>query len=170
MDPPPLVIVADPIARSAVERLSAGPCRVLDASKEPSALERALPEAWGLIVRSRTKVTGALLERAPRLQFIARAGVGVDNIDVPAASARGIRVVNAPSAASTSVAELTIAFLLLMARGLVPRITETKGGGWNRAELGRELDGRTVGFVGFGRIAREVAQRLVPFHCPTIAY
>lgn len=168
--PVPIVVIADPIDRSAVEALRAGACEVVDVSSDPAALSGAIGNAWGIIVRSRTKVTGELLAKAPALRFIARAGVGVDNIDVPAATARGIQVVNAPSAATASVAELTLAFLLLLARGLFPKIVEAKGGTWKRSDLGHELAGKTVGFVGYGRIAREVARYLGPLRCPTIAY
>ncbi|MCI4328369.1 MAG: hydroxyacid dehydrogenase [Thermoplasmata archaeon] len=166
----PLVVVADPIDAAAVERLRSGPCRVVDATASPDALDRALPEAWGIIVRSRTKVNAALLAKAPHLRFVARAGVGVDNVDLPGATARGIRVVNAPSAATVAVAELTVAFLVLLARGLYPRIVDTKAGGWKRGENGGELRGKTVGFVGYGRIARETAKRLAPFGARTLAY
>lgn len=166
----PLVVIADSIDAAAVDRLRAGPCRVVDATGGADVLERALPEAWGLIVRSRTKVNAALLARAPMLRIVARAGVGVDNVDLPAATARGIRVVNAPSAATVAVAELTVAFLVLLARGLYPRIVDTKSGGWKRGENGGELRGRTVGFVGYGRIARETAQRLAAFGVRAVAY
>lgn len=166
----PLVVVADPIDRAALERLRAGPCRVIDASGDPSSLPSHLADAWGLVVRSRTKVTADLLGAAPGLSLVARAGVGVDNVDMRAASERGIRVVNAPAAATASVAELTVALYLLLVRGLVPSILSTKAGRWERSAAGRELAGRTVGFVGYGRIAREVARRLEPFGAPTVAY
>jgi D-3-phosphoglycerate dehydrogenase len=165
-----VVVIADPIPKSAVERLTAGPCRVVDATAGPEALAAALPEAWGLIVRSRTKVGAATIAQAPKLQFIARAGVGVDTIDMNAATGRGIRVVNAPSAATQSVAELTIALLLLLARDLHRKIVETKSGGWKRSDLGGELSGKTVGFVGYGRIARAVARHLEPFGTSLVAY
>jgi D-3-phosphoglycerate dehydrogenase len=165
-----LVVVADPIDKTAVERLRAGPCRVLDVSGDPSALRPALAEAWGLIVRSRTKVTGELMAAAPQLSLIARAGVGVDNVDMAAAGSRTIRVVNAPGAATTSVAELSVALYLLLVRGLVAAIASTKAGRWERGSHGRELSGRTIGFVGYGRIAREVARRTAPFGCHSIAY
>lgn len=166
----PLVVIADSIDAAAIERLREGPCRVVDATSGIEALERALPEAWGIIVRSRTKITSALLAKAPKLEFVARAGVGVDSVDLPAATARGVRVVNAPTAATAAVAELTVAFLLMLARGLYPRIVDTKGGGWDRKQNGGELRGRTVGFVGYGRIAREAAKRLRPFEVTTLAY
>ncbi len=166
----PLVVLADPIDRSALERLRAGPCRVLDASADPATLPDRLTDAWGLIVRSRTKVTASLLGRAPRLQLIARAGVGVDNIDMAAAGARGVRVVNAPAAATLSVAELAVMLVLLLVRGATPQIVSTRDGRWERGTLGHELAGRTVGFVGYGRIAREVARRLSPFGVRLLAF
>ncbi len=170
MAPAPLVVVADPIDPTAIEALRAGPCRVVDASGAPAELGRHLAEAWGLVVRSRTKVTAELLAQAPHLSLVARAGVGLDNVDVAAARARGIRVVNTPQSATVSVAELTIAFYLLLVRDLLPSIGATRAGRWERTTRGHELAGRTVGFVGYGRIAREVARRLGPFGVRTIAY
>jgi len=170
MPEPPLIVVADPIDRAAIERLRAGPCRVVDASGDPSSLPSHLANAWGVIVRSRTKVTAELLRGAPHLALVARAGVGVDNVDMGAAAARGIRVVNAPAAATTSAAELALALYLLLVRGLVPALLSTKAGRWDRSARGRELAGKTVGFVGYGRIARAVARRLEPCETPTIAY
>lgn len=166
----PLVVVADPIDAVALERLRAGPCRVVDASADPSGLPKHLLEAWGLVVRSRTKVTAALLEKAPGLSLIARAGVGVDNIDMNAAGAHRIRVVNAPAAASASVAELTVLLALLLVRGAFPQITATKAGRWEKGTHGGELAGRTLGFVGYGRIAREAARRFEPFGVHLLAY
>jgi D-3-phosphoglycerate dehydrogenase / 2-oxoglutarate reductase len=166
----PVVVVADPIDAAALDRLRSGPCRVVDASKDPASLTTHLTEAWALIVRSRTKVTASLIASAPRLELIARAGVGVDNVDMAAAGARRIRVVNAPAAATTSVAELAIALYLLLVRGLYPQIVATRDGRWERGTHGRELSGKTVGFVGYGRIAREVARRLVPFGATSVAF
>jgi D-3-phosphoglycerate dehydrogenase len=166
----PLVVVADPIDAAALERLRAGPCRVLDASGDPKNLPSQLGEAWALVVRSRTKVNAELLKAAPKLSLIARAGVGVDNVDMRVAGERGIRVVNAPAAATASVAELTVALYLLLVRGLYPAILSTKSGKWERSSHAREISGKTVGFVGYGRIAREVARRLEPFGTATIAY
>ncbi len=170
MAEPPLVVVADPIDPAALGTLRAGPCRVVDASGRPAELERELAPAWGLIVRSRTKVTAGLLAKAPGLALVARAGVGVDNIDLTAAAARRVRVVNAPTAATASVAELTLALYLTLLRRLDLAAAATRAGRWERGPLGHELAGRTVGFVGYGRIAREVARRLEPFGAGAIAF
>ncbi len=159
----PVVVVADPIDPDALARLAAGPCRLVDASADPHLLAQYLPTAWALIVRSRTKVTAELLAKAPALGLVARAGVGLDNIDQGAAKARGIAVASAPTAASVSVAELTVALILLLVRELTPAIAATRAGRWERGTRGHELAGRSVGFVGYGRIAREAAARLRPF-------
>ena len=166
----PLVVVAETIDPSAVELLRTGPCRVVEATKGEADLEPHLAEAWGIVVRSRTKVTAAFLAKCPHLSLVARAGVGVDNVEVPAATARGVRVVNTPTAATASVAELSVGLYLLLARNLYERIRATKAGEWKRSELGGELEGKTVGFVGYGRIAREIARRLQPFRVKTVAF
>ncbi|HXY47090.1 MAG TPA: hydroxyacid dehydrogenase [Thermoplasmata archaeon] len=167
---PPLVVVADPIDAEALGRLRDGPCRVVDASRDPTSLPSNLADAWGLVVRSRTKVTQDLIAQAPNLKLIARAGVGVDNVDLAAASSRGIRVVNAPVAATTSVAELTVTFCLLLARGVYAHVGATKAGRWERGTQGHEIAGKTVGLIGYGHIGREVARRLTPFGVSVIAY
>jgi len=170
MTEPPVVVVADPIDARAIARLREGPCRVVDVSADPASLPAHLPDAWGLIVRSRTKVTAALIAKAPQLHLVARAGVGVDNIDMSATAVRGIRVINAPAAASASVAELAVALFILLVRGMYPQVVATKAGRWERGTLGQELAGKTVGFVGYGRIAREVARRLGAFGVVSIAF
>jgi D-3-phosphoglycerate dehydrogenase len=167
----PLVVVADPIDAASVDRLrSSGLCRVVDCSATPEALDRELPQLWGIVVRSRTRVTAELIARSPKLAVIARAGVGVDNVDVPAATARGIRVFNAPSAATASVAELTVLNMLLLARELFPQIEGTRAGRWPKGSNSSELQGKTVGFIGYGRIAREAARRLAPFGVDLLAF
>ncbi|MGA8664138.1 MAG: hydroxyacid dehydrogenase [Thermoplasmata archaeon] len=166
----PTVVVADPIDADALARLRAGPCQVVDASADPKGLKNHLPTAWALIVRSRTKVDRTLLAAAPLLKVVARAGVGVDNVDMAATGERGISVVNAPGGATASVAELSVALYLLLVRGLLPKILSTRTGSWERGTSGHELGGRTVGFLGYGRIAREVARRLAPFGVRTLAF
>ncbi|MGP8072850.1 MAG: hydroxyacid dehydrogenase [Thermoplasmata archaeon] len=166
----PTVVVADPIDSSALAHLRSGACTVIDVSADPKELKNHLATAWGLIVRSRTKVDRTLLAASPALKVVARAGVGVDNVDMSATAERGISVVNAPGGATTSVAELSVALYLLLVRGLLPKVLSTRSGKWERGTSGHELAGRTVGFVGYGRIAREVARRLVPFGARTVAF
>lgn len=170
MPDPRVVLIADPVDPDALQRLARGPCRIVDVSGDPTALSAHLGEAWALVVRSRTKVTEALLAQAPNLHVVARAGVGVDNVDLPAATARKVRVVNAPTAATTSVAELTVLLVLLLVRELYGAIQSTKGGAWKRGLHGAELAGKTVGLVGYGRIGREVAHRLRPFGAAVVAF
>jgi D-3-phosphoglycerate dehydrogenase len=122
-------------------------------------------------VRSATKIDRELLDSAPRLRVIGRAGIGVDNIDVAAATARGILVVNAPEANSISAAEHAIALLLAQARHIPRADSSTRGGGWDRkAFQGVELHGKTLGVVGYGRIGSLVADRANAFGMKVIAY
>ena len=143
---------------------------MVDATSGKEALDRDLPRAKALLVRSRTKVTASVLAQAPHLAVIGRAGVGVDNIDVKAATERGIPVVNAPAAATTSVAELVVGLVVAVARDFGSQVPAAKKGEWKKAGNGVELAGRTVGFVGYGRIAREAAVRLKAFGMKVQAY
>jgi D-3-phosphoglycerate dehydrogenase / 2-oxoglutarate reductase len=165
----PVAVVADPLDKDAVAELGRS-TEVIDATSGKSALEAALPRAQALLVRSRTKVDAAMIAKAPHLIVIGRAGVGVDNIDVAAATARGIRVVNAPAAATTSVAELVVGLLIAVARDLGSQLPSAKSGEWKKAGNGIELSGKTVGFVGYGRIAREAGTRLKAFGMNVQAY
>jgi D-3-phosphoglycerate dehydrogenase len=134
-------------------------------------LRAALPEYHALVVRSRTKVTAKLLEAAAQLRVIGRAGVGVDNIDVPAALARGIVVVNSPMAASVSVAEHTLALMLALARQVPAADATLKQGQWNKsAFVGSELSGKVLGLLGLGRIGALVANRALAFGMSVLAY
>ncbi len=112
-----------------------------------------------LVVRSRTRVDREVLDRAARLRLIARAGVGLDNVDVEYALRKNIAIVNAPHAATESVAELAIALMLMAARNLHLYVADVKSGKWSKgAYKGIELRGRTLGIVGFGRIGRRVGE------------
>src|SRR5437773_2120590 len=125
-----------------------------------AALQDALRAADGVIVRSGTRVTAELLEAPGKLKAVVRAGVGVDNIDVPAATRKGIVVMNTPGGNTVSAAEHTIALLMATARHVAAADAGMKAGKWNKY-LGTQVTGKTLGVVGLGRIGREVAQRAV---------
>ena len=131
---------------------------------ESKTLE-SLPESDALIVRGRTKVTAEVIRSAgPRLKVIGRAGVGVDNIDLEAARARGLTVVNAPEAATVAVAELTLGLMLALARQLPTADASLRRAEWRKSELhGSELSGKTLGIIGVGRIGAAVASRASAF-------
>ena len=124
-----------------------------------------------LIVRSRTKVTAELFDAAKRLKVVGRAGVGVDNIDLQAAKAHGVTVVNAPTSTSLAVAELTFGLLLALAREIPRADAGMKQGAWLKKELvGTELHGKTLGILGMGRIGAEVSKRAAIFGMQILAY
>ena len=130
-----------------------------------------IPGYDALIVRGRTKVTASVMDAASRLKVIGRAGVGVDNIDLDAAKKHNITVVNAPMSTSLAVAELTFGLLLALAREIPRADAGMKQGAWLKKELeGVELNGRTLGLIGFGRIGVEVGKRASAFGMNVIAY
>lgn len=130
----------------------------------------ALIAADALIVRSATQVSRDLLSRAPKLKAVGRAGVGVDNIDIPAASERGIAVFNAPGGNTTAAAELTMGLVISVARKIPAAEASVRSGRWNRSEFkGVELKGKTLGLIGAGRIGSEVATRCQAFGMVVIA-
>lgn len=131
----------------------------------------ALSEYHALVVRSRTKVTAKVVEAGKNLKVIGRAGVGVDNIDVAAAVARGITVVNSPMAASVSVAEHTLGLMLALARLIPAADASLKQGKWEKsAFMGGELTAKTLGLLGIGRIGALVANRAAAFGMSVLAY
>lgn len=124
-----------------------------------------------LLVRSATKVTEEVIAKMPNLKIIARAGVGVDNIDIAAATKHGIIVVNAPSGNTISTAEHTFAMMMALARNICQANNSLKGGEWNRAAFrGTELKGKTLGIIGFGRIGSEIAKRAKAFEMVVLTY
>ena len=167
------ILVADPLPSSAIELLRSVSGWNVDArpQRSPEQLTSDLATADALIVRSATTVTRELIDAAPRLRVIARAGTGVDNVDVDAATARGILVMNAPGANSISVAELAMAHLLALSRGIAAGDAAMKRGVWDKKQLvGAELRGKTLGIVGLGRIGQEVAARARSFGMTLIAH
>jgi D-3-phosphoglycerate dehydrogenase len=134
-------------------------------------LTRDLVNADALVVRSATKVTAAIMAAAPRLRVIARAGTGVDNVAVPAATERGIVVMNAPGANSISVAELAVALMLALSRAIPAADASMKQGVWEKKKLtGGELRAKTLGIVGLGRIGQEVGSRARAFGMNLVAH
>lgn len=137
----------------------------------PQQLMERIGDYEAVIVRGRTKVSAEVIARGARLKVIARAGVGVDNIDVVAATKRGIPVVNAPAASTISVAELTLAHMLSLARRIPEADRSMRAGRWEKKAFeGSELYGKTLGLVGSGRIGAEVAARAKAFGMRVIAF
>ncbi len=141
-----------------------------DLWKSPDRLKQALADARGLIVRNQTKVTADVIASAAKLQIIARSGVGVDNIDLEAATKAGVVVSYTPAANAVSVAELALGLILSLARRIPAAHIDTRAGNWNRtAYVGTELCGKTLGLVGFGRIGQMTAERARAFDMQIIA-
>ncbi len=135
-----------------------------------AALPSEIADADALVVRSATKVTAALLEKAARLRVIGRAGVGVDNVDVDAATRRGVLVMNTPGGNSVSVAEHTLALMLGLARAVPQANASIHAGKWEKSAFsGTEMRGKTLGLVGLGRVGTEVARRARALEMKVIA-
>ena len=167
----PVVLIAEELAPAAIDVLAQDfDVRHVDGTDRP-ALLAALAEADALIVRSATQVDAEVIAAAPRLKVIARAGVGLDNVDVPAATARGVMVVNAPTSNIVSAAEQAVALLLAVARNTASASAALKSGEWKRSKyIGVEIQGKTVGVIGLGRIGVLFAQRMAAFGTRLIAY
>ncbi len=169
--PKPKVVVAESIADAGLAAL-AEHCEVdvaVGATRD-ELIER-LADAAGLVVRSATKVDGDLLAAAPELKVVGRAGIGVDNIDVDAATEAGVLVVNAPEANTISAAEHTLALLLAQARRVAEADRSVRAGEWERARFqGVELHDKTLGVIGLGRIGTLVAERAKAFGMRVVAF
>src|SRR5579872_1285943 len=157
----PRVLVSDKLEAPGLDLLRQAGIELDErAGLKGPALAEAIRAADGLIVRSGTQVTAELLENPGRLRVIVRAGVGVDNIDVGAATRRGILVMNTPGGNTVSTAEHTITLLMALARHIPAADASLRAGKWERSKfLGTQLAGKTLGVVGLGRIGREVARR-----------
>ncbi|HET6569996.1 MAG TPA: phosphoglycerate dehydrogenase [Solirubrobacterales bacterium] len=165
------VLVREKIADSGVELLR----QSFDVDLGLEMSEQELSDAIGaydaLLVRSATQVTPELIERAERLKVIGRAGTGVDNVDIPAATRRGIVVANAPESNSVAAAEHTLALMLALCRNVARAHSSLTGGAWERPKFkGTELYGKTLGVIGFGRIGQLVAKRAQAFEMDVIAF
>jgi D-3-phosphoglycerate dehydrogenase len=164
------ILVAEPLAPAALEKLRAQPGWDVVVA-DPKSYAAHLYNCDALVVRSAVKVTKEVLEKAPKLRVIGRAGVGVDNVDLPAATAAGVVVMNTPGGNAVSVAEHTLALMLSMARSVPGASVSTKSGKWEKKKfLGNELRGKTLGIVGLGSIGREVVKRAKPFEMRILAH
>jgi len=166
------ILVADDVSESGLQPLrDAGIMLDKRIKLSPEELLAAVADCEGLIVRSETKVNAGVMDAAKKLRVIGRAGVGVDNIDVPAATARGIVVMNAPDGNTITTAEHTIALLVALARNVPQANTSVKASKWERKRfIGAELQGKTLGIVGLGRIGRAVAIRARAFGMKIVAH
>jgi len=166
------ILVADNIAESALELLRAqASWSVVYLPKTKASLVEEVSDTDALLVRSASKVTSGLLEHAGRLRVIGRAGVGVDNVDLDAATKKGIVVMNTPGGNAASVAEHTLALLLALARHIPQADRSLKEGRWEKkAFTGVELRGKTLGLVGLGKIGTEVARLAQAYQMELIAY
>ncbi|HYP63426.1 MAG TPA: NAD(P)-dependent oxidoreductase, partial [Acidocella sp.] len=163
------IVVADKISERGFALLREAGWDVV--SPAAGALAQELATADGLVVRSATKVTAELLEQAPKLRVVGRAGVGVDNIDVEAATHRGILVMNTPGGNAVSVAEHTFALMLAMARSVPQSNASIHAGRWEKSgAAGTELRGKTLGLVGLGRVGTEVARRARALEMKVLAH
>jgi D-3-phosphoglycerate dehydrogenase / 2-oxoglutarate reductase len=167
----PVVLIADKLAESTVAALGDDiEVRWVDGPDREKLLA-AVPEADALLVRSATTVDAEVLDAAPRLKIVARAGVGLDNVDVKTATERGVLVVNAPTSNIHSAAEHALALLLSAARQIPAADASLREHAWKRSSFsGTEIFGKTVGVVGLGRIGQLVAQRLAAFEAHIVAY
>src|SRR5271168_4652188 len=163
------ILVAEPLAEAGMETLKAQPGWDVIVSN-PKDYGKHLATADALVVRSAVQVNAAVLEQAPKLKVVGRAGVGVDNVDLEAATAAGVLVMNTPGGNAVSVAEHTLALMLAMARSIPQAIASTKSGKWEKKRfLGTELRGKTLGVVGLGSIGREVVRRARGFEMRIVA-
>jgi D-3-phosphoglycerate dehydrogenase / 2-oxoglutarate reductase len=168
------IMVCDPVSPKGIDLLRRRP------EFRVTVLEKRLPEAelipmvndvTALVVRSETKVTRKVIEAAPKLRAVGRAGVGVDNVDVEAATQHGVVVMNTPSGNTISTAELTFSMMMALARNIPQAHGTMKAGKWERKQFqGVELNRKTLGVLGMGRIGSEVARRAIAFGMRVLAY
>jgi D-3-phosphoglycerate dehydrogenase len=168
------VLICDPISPKGISLFRQQPDLTVKVLEKKHAEADLLPLVKGvaaIVVRSETKITRKVIEAAPELRVVGRAGVGVDNVDVEAATQRGIVVMNTPSGNTISTAELTFSMIMALARKIPQAHMSMKSGEWNRkAYQGIELHNKTLGILGMGRIGTEVARRAIAFGMRVLAY
>src|SRR5277367_4861190 len=168
----PKVLISDKLSPAAVEIFRRRGIDVdLKPGLSPAELRAIIPDYDGLAIRSATKVTRELLEAAPNLKVVGRAGIGVDNVDVKSATARGVVVMNTPYGNAITTAEHAIAMMFALARQIPEASTSTRAGRWEKNRfMGVELYGKTLGLIGCGNIGSIVADRAIGLHMKVIAY
>ena len=167
------ILVSDKLAEEGIAILRAEPGVEVDVKTglKPNELKAIIGQYDGICVRSETKLTADVLASPGKLRAIARAGVGVDNVDLPTATRHGIVVMNAPDGNTISTCELTIGLMLAVSRNIAAACTSLKGSQWDRKSfLGYQLSGKTVGIVGLGRIGKAVAKRCLAFDMKVVGY
>ena len=167
------VLISDSLSKEAVDILEKEKDLKVDVNTKltPEELKKVIKDYDALLVRSATKVNKDVIEAAGKLKIIGRAGVGLDNVDVNAASKKGIIVVNTPGGNTISTAEHTFSMMLALSRSIPQADLSMKKGEWERKKfMGVELYGKTLGIVGLGRIGTEVAKRALSFGMKVVAY
>ncbi len=167
------ILVPDNLDKAGLKLLQARPDVTVQAAAKMDRNEvlAAIPNADALIIRSATKVDAAMLDAAPKLKLVGRAGVGVDNVDLKAATERGVVVMNAPDGNTIATAELAFALMLALVRHIPQAHASLQSGQWEKKIfMGTELNGKTLGIVGFGRVGRAIARRAMAFDMTVIAY
>ena len=168
------IMICDPISPKGIalfQQRTEFKVTVLKQRLSEAELLPLVADVEAMVVRSETKITRKVIEAAPKLRVVGRAGVGVDNVDVEAATQRGIVVMNTPGGNTISTAELTFSMLMALARKIPQAHASMKAGEWNRkAFSGVELYNKTLGVLGMGRIGTEVARRAIAFGMRVLAY
>ena len=166
------VLVADPIAESAVAKIKAAGLEVVARDYDADGLiEEQIKGFDCVVVRSATKITKEVIEASDNLKLVVRAGVGLDNVDIEAAKAKGVIVQNTPEAPTVSVTEMVFSLMFSLARNVTQADSSMKDERWEKKKLkGTELWNKTIGIVGFGRIGQEVGKRAKAFDMDVLAY
>lgn len=167
------VLITDKLAQEGIDLLNSidGVEAVVKTGIDPAELAQIIGEHDGLIIRSGTKVTADILANPGKLKGIARAGVGVDNIDIPEATKKGVIVMNTPGGNTLSAAEHTMALVLAMSRNVVPACVSLKDGAWDRKKyMGNQLNNKVLGLIGMGRIGLAVAKMAQGFNMQVLGY
>ncbi|MCX5682085.1 MAG: hydroxyacid dehydrogenase, partial [Planctomycetota bacterium] len=167
------ILVSDKLAEEGLAILRAEPGFEVDFKPgiKPEDLKAIIGQYDGICIRSETKLTADILAAPGKLRAIARAGVGVDNVDIPTATRHGIVVMNAPDGNTVSTCELTMGLMLAVSRNIALACGSMKGGKWDKKSfMGNLLSGKTVGIIGLGRIGRAVAKRCLAFDMKVLGY